>query len=150
MAEEFLSLFDALDDDQLNILRPLIENVECKAEEEVFRQGEKAEHLYLVVEGEVVIHFNPKEEAALTISELGKGDLFGWSAALGRCTYTSGAICAKNGKLLRIKGDDLKKLYREYPEMGILIVDRLSRVIANRLTNTQDKVAELLNQGLQG
>ncbi len=153
MAEEFieqLSLLDELDEEELDILRSLFEKVECKAEEEIFRQGEEAKYLYMVVEGKVIIHFNPKEEAALVISTLGKGDLFGWSAALGRRTYTSGAMCAEGGELLRIKGADLRKLYQEHPKTGILVINRLASVIANRLTNTQDQVAELLNHGLRG
>lgn len=152
MSEEFikhLSLLDELDEAQLNLLRPLIEKIDCKADEEIFMQGEKAEYLYMVIAGEVIIRFNPKEEAALVISELKSGGLFGWSAALGRRTYTSGAMCAKDGKLLRIKGSALKKLYREYPETGILVVNRLASAIANRLTNTQEQVVELLNRGLQ-
>lgn len=146
---EHLSLLGELNEEELNALLPLIEEVTCKAEEEIFKQGEEAKYFYMVVEGEVTIHFNPKGEAALIISNLGKGDMFGWSSVLGSHTYTSGAMCAKDGKLLRIKGNDLKKLCQERPQTGILIIERIASLIARRLTNTQEQVVGLLNNGLQ-
>ena len=152
MSEEFiehLSLVEELSDDQLVIIRPLIERINFEIKKEIFKQGEAAHYLYLIVEGEVIIRFNPKEEAALVITKLGEGDLFGWSAALGCSTYTSSAIGTKKGELLRIKGDHLKNIYRKYPEIGLLIVNQLASVIASRLTNIQDQVAALLNHSLQ-
>jgi len=144
-----LSLFGELTEEELNALRPLIEEVTCKAEEEVFKQGEEAKYIYMVVEGEVTIHFNPKGESALVISNVEKGDMFGWSSVLGSHAYTSGAMCAEDGKLLRIKGSDLKKICQERPQTGILIIERIASLIARRLTNTQKQVVGLLNNGLQ-
>ena len=147
---EYLSLIEELNENELEIIRPLIEQITCKAEKEIFKQGEEAKYLYLLLEGEVIIHFNPKGEAALTISNIGKGDMFGWSSVLGSHTYTSGAMCTEDGKLLRIKGSDLEELCQEHPETGILIVERIASVIAKRLMNTQNQVAEMLNHGLKG
>lgn len=152
MSEEFLeylSLTDMLSEEEMRILRPLIEQVPCAAKKVVFEQGEEAEYLYLVITGEVIIRFSPKDGASLTVSKVRKGDVFGWSSIWGSHTYTSGAVCSKSGKLLRIKGLDLKNLCEEHPKTGILILERLAGVIANRLQGTQNQVVALLHQGLQ-
>ncbi|MEA2008820.1 MAG: cyclic nucleotide-binding domain-containing protein [Chloroflexota bacterium] len=152
MIEEFLEylyLTDILNEEELQILRPLVDQVSCEAQKTVFEQGEEAKYLYLVTEGEVVIRFNPEDGAAITVSTVGKGDVFGWSSIFGSHTYTSCAVCREDGKLLRIKGLDLKKLCEEHPAIGILILERLASVIASRLKGTQNQVVELLHQGLK-
>ena len=152
MSQEFLEhlpLTAVFDKEQLDILRPLVEQVQFKANKVVFDQGEEAKYLYLIVEGEVIIRFNPEDGAALTVSNVGKGDVFGWSSIFGSQTYTSGAVCREDGKFLRIAGDALKNLCEEHPKTGILILERLASVIAKRLKGTQDQVVALLHQGLQ-
>lgn len=144
-----LTLLEVLNEKQLNILQPLVEHVNCEQDQTIFSQGEEAQYLYLVVEGEVAIRFNPEDGEILTVARVGKGEVFGWSAALGSHTYTSGAVCLEKAKLLRIEGVALKQLCEEYPETGILILDRLASVIAQRLEGTRNQVVAMLHNGLK-
>jgi hypothetical protein len=50
--------------------------------------------------------------------------------------------------MLRVRGEDLRNLCNENPDTGILILERLATVIAERLRNTHDHVMALLLQGL--
>ena len=50
--------------------------------------------------------------------------------------------------MLRVRGSDLRTLCQEHPDTGILILDRLATVIAQRLKNTHEQVITLLKQGL--
>jgi CRP-like cAMP-binding protein len=144
-----LPLLEKLSEEQFNILHPLVEKVDCQAEEMIFTQGEEAQYLYLVVKGTVAIRFNPDDGETLTVARVREGEVFGWSSALGSHTYTSGAVCLENGELLRIEGNALKQLCEEYPETGILILDRLASVIAQRLQGTRDQVVAMLHHGLR-
>jgi hypothetical protein len=49
---------------------------------------------------------------------------------------------------LSISGKDLRELCVSHPETGVLILERLAAVIAERLKNTHEKVVELLWQGV--
>jgi len=82
---------------------------------------------------------------------VGKGGVFGWSAAFGTGTYTSGAVCRGNVELLKVKGDDLKTLRQNHPETGILILERLAEVVAERLesSTTHSQVVALLEHALK-
>ena len=151
MSKELLNRFaliEGFSEDQIQILRPLIEDVNYQTDQVIFKQGDRADFLYFVLEGKVSIQFNPDDGPVLCVAELNEGDVFGWSAALGSECYTSSAVCTERGVFIRMEGQELKKLCQEHPETGILILNRLAGVIAQRLRGTHEKVVELLHQGL--
>lgn len=143
-----LSLFKDLSPDQQNLLRPLLIPMDCYSGTNLFEQGDPAEYLYLVVVGEVVIRYKPDDGPVIIVAHVRPGGIVGWSAALGSLSYTSGATCEGYTQMLRVRGEDLRHLCNECPETGILILDRLATVIAERLRNTHDQVMALLLQGL--
>lgn len=144
------ALIEGFTQDQVQILSPIIEDVSYDSDQVIFNQGDRAEFLYFVLDGKVSIRFKPEDGQELTVSEVDKGDVFGWSSALGSHTYTSSAICTESGLFIRLEGEDLKNLCQEYPETGILILNRLAGVIAQRLRGTHDQVVALLHRGLNG
>ena len=151
MSKELLNRFaliEGFSEDQIQILRPLIEDVNYQTDQVIFKQDDRADFLYFVLEGKVSIQFNPDDGPVLCVAELNEGDVFGWSAALGSECYTSSAVCTERGVFIRMEGQELKKLCQEHPETGILILNRLAGVIAQRLRGTHEKVVELLHQGL--
>jgi toluene monooxygenase system ferredoxin subunit len=144
-----LSIFSDLSCEQRELLRPLFVPVDCYSGTVLFEQGDPAEYLYLVVTGEVVIRYKPDDGSAITVARVRPGGIVGWSAALGSRSYTSGAICEEYTQMLRLSGRDLCQLCERYPETGILVLERLAAVIAERLRNTHEQVMALLKQGLQ-
>jgi CRP-like cAMP-binding protein len=145
---ESLSLFQGLTPEQIRLLRPMFIPCDCHTGTVLFEQGDPAEYLYLVVEGEVTIRYKPDDGASIIIARIRPGGIVGWSAALGNRLYTSGAVCSGCATLVRVRGNDLRLLYGAYPETGILILDRLASVIAERLLHTHDQVMALLMQGM--
>ena len=140
--------FKDLNCDQRDLLRPLFLPVDCYTGTSLFEQGDPAEYLYLVVVGEVVISYKPDDGPAILVARVRPGGIVGWSAALGSRSYTSGATCEGYTQMLRLRGEDLRNLCNEHPETGILILERLATVIAERLRNTHEYVMALLMQGL--
>ena len=143
-----LPLFKDLSNDQRALLRPLFLPVDCYSGTTLFEQGDPAEYLYLVVVGEVVINYKPEDGPAILVARVRPGGIVGWSAALGSRSYTSGATCEVYTQMLRLRGEDLRNLCNDCPETGILILERLATVIAERLRNTHEHVMALLMHGL--
>jgi CRP-like cAMP-binding protein len=114
----------------------------------IFNQGDRANRLYILLSGQVSIRFKPHDGEILLVADLSKGDVFGWSAALGRDVYTSCAVTTTACETLSMQGKDLRDLCATNPETGVLILERLAAVIAERLKNTHQKVVELLWQGV--
>jgi CRP-like cAMP-binding protein len=134
--------------DQVEILAPLIDDITYHKDQVIFNQGDCADYLFFVLSGKVLIQFNPEDGPVLTVSEVDQGGVFGWSAALGSAFYTSSAVCSEEGQFIRMEGEKLKELCQDYPETGILILNRLAGVIAQRLRGTHEQVVELLHRGL--
>ena len=142
------ALIEGFTEDQINLLHPLIDDVTFEANQRIFDQGDQATFLYFVLEGKVSIRFNPEDGPVLSVAELDEGDVFGWSAAMGSECYTSSDVCTERGIFVQMKGEELKNLCQEHPKTGILILNRLAGVIAQRLRGTHEKVVDLLHQGL--
>ena len=142
------ALIEGFTENQKNLLSPLIDDVNYEVDQVIFNQGDRANFLYFVLEGKVSIRFNPEDGPVLSVAKVEEGDVFGWSSAMGSDSYTSSAICTECGVFIRIEGEVLKTLCQEHPETGILILNRLAGVIAQRLRGTHEQVVELLHRGL--
>ncbi|MDD2696517.1 MAG: cyclic nucleotide-binding domain-containing protein [Anaerolineales bacterium] len=149
-ADIFLQVpfFQGLAPEQLELLRPLFVPIDCYSGTLLFEQGDLAQYLYLVVVGEVNVRYKPDDGPEIVVARVKPGGILGWSAALGNRVYTSGAICTCYSQLLRVRGKDLRELCARYPDTGIVVLDRLAQVIAERLRSTHAEVMALLQQGL--
>ncbi len=145
---ERFAFIEGFSTEQVAALSPLISDIRFEAGQVIFSQGDQADYLYFVLDGSVSIRFKPEDGPVLSVAEVNQGDVFGWSSALGSCCYTSSAVCTASGLFIRIYGQDLKNLCQEYPETGILILNRLAGVIAQRLRGTHEQVVALLHRGL--
>ena len=144
-----VSLFKALNPTQRNLLRPLVATCEFPAGETLFEQGEPAEYLYLVVSGEVLIHYKPDDGPVIQLTHVRQGGVVGWSAALGNHVYTSEAECGTDVQLLRLRGEDLRLICQMYPDLGASILELLADMISERLRSPHEQIIELLKQGMQ-
>jgi CRP/FNR family transcriptional regulator, cyclic AMP receptor protein len=73
--------------------------------------------------------------------------VFGWSAAMMRDIYSSGAQAAEESDVLRISGCQLRKLCEKNPDTGSLLLNRLAGVIAERLQHTHTQIVNILSRG---
>jgi len=121
---------------------------EHRAGDVFFLQDQLADRLYILISGNVEIRFKPYDGEALTVSAIEPGGVFGWSAALGRSSYTSSAVCTADSRCLSIRGRDLRRICEQDPATGVILLERLAEVIALRLTSTHQHVMDLLRQGM--
>jgi CRP/FNR family transcriptional regulator, cyclic AMP receptor protein len=143
-----LAIFNGLDSGQVNALSPFLEEVRFSAGQVIFQQGQPAEFLFILLRGQVQVRYKPYDGPALTVARILPGDVFGWSAALGREIYTSGALAAEESSAYRIRTDSLHHLCDCEPDAGGILLERLAGVIAERLRNTHSTILDLLSQGM--
>jgi CRP/FNR family transcriptional regulator, cyclic AMP receptor protein len=143
------TLFSGFSDTQLDSLAKLFEGEHLQAGETIFAQDDPADRLYVLLSGRVAIRFKPHDGEVLTVTEIAPGGVFGWSAALGRRSYTSSAVCLEAGEALGLRGADLRRLCETQPDTGVVILERLAEVIAQRLRSTHEQVVELLRLGMR-
>lgn len=142
------SLFKDLTSEQLNEISHLAEYCRFKEGDLIFEQDQYADFLYIVLQGEVQIRYKPFDGEILTVSRVGEDQVFGWSSVLGRSIYTSAAICTISAECIRFRGKDIQILCESHPDTGILVMERLAAVIADRLSQTNQQIFQLLTKNL--
>ena len=145
---EHIKLFKDLNEEYMNLLKPLFEPFSCNAGVTVLQQGARADYLYLVITGKVEMSYKPYDGVSITISHVEKDGLFGWSAVVGSDKYTSSAIAIENLEAMRIRGNELRKLCAEHPEAGKDILERLASSVSTRWKDAQSQVKSILESGM--
>lgn len=144
-----LSIFANLQEERVELLKRLAEAVAYEAGEEVIRQGDHAEYFYIIRKGKVQISFKPYDGNPITVSHVGAGELFGWSAVIGSEKYTSTGIVIEPLEAIRIRGDELRKLIRKDPEAGQAILNSLASAISTRWKDAREQVRLILENGMK-
>ncbi len=143
-----LSIFAGLDGNQIDQISPFLVECQFPAGHTIFEQGQLAENLYILLSGEVVINYKPYDGPPLTVAHIVPGGVFGWSAALQRDAYTSGAFTLQPCIAYCLRGASLQLICSEHPETGKMLLERLASVIAARLRSTHVQVLGILTQGI--
>lgn len=133
-------VFQLLRPEQVNALSEVAEEISLRSGETVFSQGSKAEHMFVVLDGQVSLRLPRSEGVSLVIDEAREGAMFGHCICLELRTYPLTAICAEDSRLLKIKAEGLKKLMDEELIMGRAIQALISRVYFQRYLETMKKL----------
>jgi CRP-like cAMP-binding protein len=144
-----LALFQGLSGEQLSQLEPLLALYHFRQNHVIFEQGHSAEHLFILQIGEVEVRYKPYDGPTLMVARIRLGGVFGWSAALRRSFYTSSAVAVQECYAYRISGLQLQQLCKRFPETGVVVLERLADVIAERLRSTHTQVVQVLSQGME-
>ena len=143
-----LPLFQGLTGDQIQQMLPLLEICRFQRGQVVFEQGKPADFLFILRDGEVRVDHKPYDGPPLTVARIHSGDVFGWSAAMGRSEYTSAAVAETDCQALRMRGESLRRLCEYDPETGSLLLERLAAAIAERLRNTYHEILSILTESI--
>ena len=144
-----LSVFNGLDASQICCLSPFLEEVSFAPGQVIFQQGQVADSLFILLAGEVLVRYKPYDGPPLTVARITPGKVFGWSAALGRDEYTSGAEAVVPSLAYRVRAENLVRLCDRNPEAGGKLMEGLAGVIAERMRNTHGSILEMLNQSVE-
>jgi CRP/FNR family cyclic AMP-dependent transcriptional regulator len=144
-----LAFFTGMQTADIQLLAPYFAPQTWVAGTVIFEQDDYAEYLYLVVSGEVSVRYKPHDGPVMIVTRVQPGGIFGWSAAMNNPAYTSGAVCSLDSEVLRIRGMDLRAICEKHPELGSIILERLTGVIAERKRNQQGQVSSILASGMR-
>ncbi len=142
-------LFRDLSSADLKIIAPLFHARTFSEGTTIVEQGEKADRLYLLTQGEVVIRYKPYDGESMTLNRIRPGGVFGWSAVLGNPVYSSSVICSASCEVLQVFGDDLRDLQEQHPQTGHLILDRLAQAVSSRWVDAQQQVKAMIKKGVK-
>ncbi len=136
--------FSGLSPEQLDLLLPLFETFTAPAGTVIFKQGDKATHLYVIQHGSVTIQYKPYDGPIITLSHLKAGEIFGWSSVVGGDSYTSDAMVTVDLQAIRLRGSSLVRLCAENPAAGFAILDHLAEAVSPRWTYAREQIQGIL------
>ncbi len=144
------SIFRNLSAGQISQILPLVDLCSGAQDSYLFEQGDPAEYLYVTVKGEVEIRYKAYDGPVMVVTRVKPGGIVGWSAALGRSNYTSGAVCLEDSQFFRICGGSLRRLCAEDPDTGEALMERLASAVADRESYKHSQVVTMLTQNGTG
>jgi CRP/FNR family transcriptional regulator len=137
-------LFENLNESHLNVIlsRSSVESLtEGKT---IFRQGEEANRLYVLIQGAVDLTVKAQEQIDFMTSKIEReGAVFGTASLMEPFRYNVSAICLKPSKVLVIDASFIQKMMEEDPKMGMEMMKKLASIYFNRLNDLRSGVSNL-------
>ena len=140
-----IGLFGALSDEVLVHLSNTLSVQTPEAGETVFREGDDANAMYVVLRGEIEVLKKSKRATEARVALLGPGDWFGEMSIVDIQPRSATVRALAPGRLLRISAADLDALYRYDLRSYSLIVLNLARELSRRLRVADGILADLIS-----
>ena len=140
-------VFAGVDADQLVILARTAQEVAAAAGEFFFREGDKLDRMYIVVDGEVAIVTHLPSPLATTgapayrkkrevvLSTVGAGGMFAWSGLVPPHEATSSAKAVTACRVIAFDCAQLRARLDEDHGLGYVMMQRLAQVMRDRISD---------------
>ncbi|MDX2051974.1 MAG: cyclic nucleotide-binding domain-containing protein [Polyangiaceae bacterium] len=127
------ALFGALSEEALAYLARELRVVCPQAGDVLFREGEEARDMFVVLRGEMEILKTSRQGTEVRVAILGPGDWFGEMGLVDIQRRSATVRALAPGQLLRVSSQDLDALYRHDLKAYALIVLNIARELSRRL-----------------
>lgn len=140
-----IGLFGALSDDVLEYLAKLLTVETPPAGATIFREGEDANAMFVVISGEVEVLKKSKRSMEARVAVLGPGDWFGEMSIVDIQPRSATVRALAPSRLLRVSSADLDALYRHDLRSYAIIILNLARELSRRLRVADGILADLIS-----
>ncbi len=116
--------------------------VQFGRDEVIFREGESSSLFYLLVSGKVALEVSAPGRI-FRIQTLGEGDELGWSSVFSGKGKQFQARSLEPVRALAFDGARLRQVCEQDPAFGYALMQRLLRVVAERLQATRMQLMDI-------
>jgi len=109
----------------------------------VFRQGDAAQYIYLIVSGNVSLEICAAGVGCRQILTLGAGELLGWSSVLEQLNYTARARALDETRLVEVEITQLLAICDRDPQFGYELMRQVALALAKRLSATRMQLVDV-------
>ena len=131
--------FGFLKDAEFETVAMYADEVSFKAGEKVFEIDTSADYLYLLLDGDIELHYSVVDSLVsdkskdFFVGDIDPGEAFGLSALLAPFTYTASCIATKESKAIKVDAKKLLALADENPKLGYAMMTKLAETAFERL-----------------
>lgn len=141
-------LFREADSHALDAALGAARRLAIPASKVLFRQGDRPERLFIVVEGRLRMAVVSENGAATTLRFMQAGDVLGCAAALKRFSYPATAIATVDSVLLSWTATQFDKLMRDHVQLAINAATLVGARASEMLTRLRALANEPIEQRL--
>lgn len=131
----------------LKILTGCASNVRFEVGEFVFRQGEDADHFYLIREGKVALETFSSDRGPVSVETIGQGRVLGWSWLVPPYHWHFDAHVKKTVRAIALNGKCIRDKFDKDHELGYEMMKRFLPVITDRLQATRIQIQDIYTKG---
>ena len=133
--------FADVSDESLREVAMIAEEETYAAGTVLFREGDKADKLYILVDGEVDIQYTLGTGELRTVDTLVPGELLMWSALVEPFRSTAVSTTRQDIKVITIDGERLRSLCETDHNLGYRMLISLTKLLATRLEGARVQLA---------
>jgi CRP-like cAMP-binding protein len=122
--------------EELQIIAPYWQCITLPKSEMVFSEGDPADALYFILEGELIIYKDGEGAIPLEIARVVAGQFVGEQAVLENSVRSCGLQTAMDSKLLTINKDSFYEIVDKYPRIGVPLLKGIARYLSLQLRKT--------------
>ncbi|CAH8447385.1 unnamed protein product [Schistosoma bovis] len=120
-----------------------IEWLSVKSGKALYKKGEIANHVYVVLSGRLRQVDNMPDGGHRIVSELGRGDLVGFLEVISQQTRISTVMAIRDSELAQIPSHLLHHLKNKFPQVLTRIIQLLSDKLLGNLTTSSSTASQL-------
>jgi CRP-like cAMP-binding protein len=142
----YFDLFKGIPADVLDEVAGICEDIFVTKDGTVFREGEKADKLHLLVKGSIALRVNlTSRPDSVTVSIVNRPrQTLGWSGVVAPNHYTATAFCEEDSQLIAIPADKFMQVMESHPEAGFKVMLRITEIISDRLRNSRQALLKTM------
>jgi CRP-like cAMP-binding protein len=141
---EKIPWFKEIKPEHLNLISDIAHLRHVRAGEVLFREGDRENFLYIVIEGRVALDIFIPHRGKIRIYTAEPWDLFGWSSVTPTIHQrTAGAVAVVDGLIVGIDSAKLRELCDSDHDLGYVVMRRLANLVASRLLVTRLQLIDM-------
>ncbi len=133
--------FAKISEESLKEIAMMAEERSYPAGLQLFNEGDPADYLNIIVEGEVQIQYQLGNGEKRTVDTLVAGDILVWSALIEPYRTTAIGTTSKPTKVIAIKAKPLRELCDRDPMVGYQLTREIAKLLAHRLERARVQLA---------
>ena len=135
------SCFSPISEESLTSLAMLAKEECVPAGRQLFGEGDPADSLRLILDGEVDVDYMLGTGERCTVDTVTAGEILGWPALVEPYKMSCIATTRKQTRLIRIDAKRLQTLCEQDPLLGYRLASQVIRLLAERLDATRALLA---------
>lgn len=133
--------FAKVSDESLKKVAMIAGELTATAGTTLFSEGDRADKLYILVDGEVDIQYSLGTGELRTVDTLVAADLMMWSALVEPFRSTASAIVRKDARCVVIDSPKLRELCEQDSALGFRLLNSICKLLATRLEGARVQLA---------